>query len=249
MRQRLLAMAVAVATTLASFACSSGEATRVLFIGNSYTFTNDLPGMVRDLAEASGNRVIVETRAEGGWWLRDHAASPTTLEKIADGDFDYVVLQEQSQVSSVPSMADSETRPAARQLAIAAVEGGAHVVLFMTWGHRNGSPDAGHDSYDSMQIAVSNTYTELGRALAAKVARVGVAWWMARAERPEIVLYQPDGSHPSVEGTYLAAAVLTSTILSVDARELDDDLGLVPATAQALRGFAARAVLGEIPWS
>jgi hypothetical protein len=189
MRWRVLVAAVALALGIGTSACSLGETTRVLFVGNSYTFTNDLPGMVRDLAATSGNRVVVETRAEGGWWLQDHAASATTLDLIADGDFDYVVLQEQSQVSSVPSMAASNTRPAARKLAVAAVDSGARVVLFMTWGHRNGSPDAGHGSYESMQISVSNTYTELGRALAANVARVGAAWWLARDERPDIVLY------------------------------------------------------------
>lgn len=247
MRRRLV-MAILIGMVVAAAGCSPGPTTRVLFVGNSYTFTNDLPGMVRDLAAASGNRLVVETRANGGWWLQDHASSSDTLELIANGDFDYVVLQEQSQISSIPSMVSVETRPPARELALAAVNGGARVVLFMTWGHRDGSPEAEHDSYESMQISVSNTYTNLGAALAARVARVGAAWWMARAERPDIGLYQQDGSHPSREGSYLAATVITSTILSNDAAELDDSLGLDPDTAAALRGFAARAVLGEIPW-
>lgn len=248
MRPRRWVTGLIIVLALVSTGCSSGPTTSVLFIGNSYTFSNDLPGMVRDLAAAGGQRLEVRTRAEGGWWLKDHATSSETLELIEGGEFDFVVLQEQSQVTSISSMAASNTRPAARELAIAAVDSGARVVLFMTWGHRDGFPQGDHDSYGSMQIEVSNTYTELGRALAARVARVGAAWWMAREERPDITLYRADGTHPSREGTYLAAAVIAATVLAQDANELDNSLGLDPTTASDLRTFAARAVLGEIPW-
>lgn len=80
------------------FGCSAEPAIRVLFIGNSYTAANDLPGMVRDLANSVGRDVEIEAVVPGGWWLRDHASSPDTLNRIAEGGFDYVVLQEQSMV-------------------------------------------------------------------------------------------------------------------------------------------------------
>jgi hypothetical protein len=140
------------------FGCSSEPAIRVLFIGNSYTAANDLPGIVRDLSDSVGRDVEIEAVVPGGWWLRDHASSPDTLNRIAEGGFDYVVLQEQSMVPADRSLADRDSRPAAVSLGLAAIHGGARVVLFMTWGHRNGSAEIGHSSYASMQQAISGTY-------------------------------------------------------------------------------------------
>lgn len=99
-----------------------------------------------------------------------------------------------------------------------------------------------------MQIALAGGYEMFASALVAAVAPVGMAWWMSLAERPDIVLYQADGSHPSREGSYLAAAVITATLLNVDANSLDRSLGVDGDIAEALLGFAARAVNGEVPW-
>ena len=227
----------------------SGPALRVLFIGNSYTTSNDLPGMVRELAAGVGRDVDVEVRAPGGWWWRDHAASSETLDLIADGDFDFVVLQEQSMVTALSGLAERESRPAAVSLALAAVDSGARVVLFMTWGHRDGSADVGHSSYSSMQIAIAGTYSKIGGAVSGEVAPAGMAWWISRDERPDIGLYQPDGSHPSEAGTYLAATVIAATLLDVNVNEFDWSSGLDERTADALRGFADRARNGEVPWA
>jgi hypothetical protein len=246
---RLLTRAVLlVFLTFILFGCSSGPAFRVLFIGNSYTAANDLPGMVRDLADSVGRDVEIEAVVPGGWWLRDHASSPDTLSRIAEGGFDYVVLQEQSMVPADRVLADRESRPAAVSLGLAAIQGGARVVFFMTWGHRNGSAEVGQSSYASMQRAISGTYERLAAAVAGRVAPVGAAWWMSLVERPDIGLYQPDGSHPSVQGTYLAASVMTATLLDVDPTDFSDDFGLDADTASALRGFASRAINGERPW-
>lgn len=229
-------------------ACSSEPAVRVLFVGNSFTSSNGLPGMVRDLAEAADRRIDTGVMAPGGWWWRDHAASEKTMSAIADGEWDFVVLQEQSMVPALPDMARRESRPAAVSLSVATIEAGARPVLFLTWGHRDGNADVGHSSYSTMQVAIANTYSEISAAVTGEVAPVGMAWWMVRAERPDLSLYQSDGIHPSKEGSYLAAAVITATILNVDANGLDRSLGLPDDTAAQLRAFAARAVNGEVPW-
>lgn len=234
-------------TLLGLNGCSFGAGASVLFVGNSYTTSNGLPDVTRGLAASAGQRLEVEVRATGGWWLRDHAGSPATMDAIADG-FDFVVLQEQSMVPATRDLAERESRPAAVRLATPAVESGSSVVLFMTWAHRNGSAEVGHSSYESMQVAIANTYDRLRAATTGKVAPVGAAWWMTLAERPDIGLYQPDGSHPSPAGTYLAAAVIAGTLTDVDPLEFDDDAGLDPGIAEALRGFASRAVSGERPW-
>ena len=158
MRSRRLVAYVLVLAVLSVVAqrCVSGPPTTVLFVGNSYTTSNDLPAMVRELAKDVGGHLDVEVRAPGGWWWRDHAGSSETLSLIADGGFEHVVLQEQSMVTAAGDMAKRESRPAAVSLALAAGSSGANVVLFMTWGHRDGSAEVGHSNYSSMQIAVAS---------------------------------------------------------------------------------------------
>ena len=221
---------------------------RVLFVGNSYTHLNDLPEMVRDLAASVDRRIEVGTRAPGGWWWRDHASSSETTDVIADGDWDYVVLQEQSMAPADRDLARRASYPAAKLLSRAIVGNGAEVVLFLTWGHRNGSPELGHGNYSSMQVDLADSYLAIAESVLAEVAPVGMAWWMALAERRDIDLYQADGSHPSRAGSYLAAAVVAAVVLDVDPETFDASLGLEDGTAEALRGFAARAVSGEVPW-
>lgn len=227
--------------------CSFEPDATVLFVGNSYTSSNGLPDVVREMAASSGQDLEVAVQAPGGWWLKDHAGSDDTLSAIADGEFDYVVLQEQSMVPAVRDLADGESRPAAVSLANEAAQTGAAVVLFMTWGHRNGSSEVGHSSYESMQVAIANTYGRLSAATTAETAPVGAAWWIALHERPDIGLYQPDGSHPSAAGSYLAAAVIAGTLTGADPIEFDHDGGLDSDVAAALRQFASRALGGE-PW-
>lgn len=226
----------------------SVPATRVLFIGNSYTASNQLPEMVAAMSASVDRTVEVAMSAPGGWWWRDHLASPETTALIKDGDWDFVVLQEQSMAPAASNLAREVSYPAALQLSTLASGSGAEVVLFMTWGHAAGSGDLGYADFGSMQSAIATTYLAFGDALAAEVAAVGAAWWLSLAERPDIVLYEPDGSHPSVDGTYLAAAVLTATILDVDATSLGEIDGVDEEVAEALRGFAARVVAGETPW-
>lgn len=226
----------------------AGPAVRVLFVGNSFTHFNDMPHMVANLAASVDQNVDVGVEAPGGWWWRDHAASRETNDAIADGDWDYVVLQEQSEAPADRDVARRISYPSAELLSRTVVGNGGDVVLYLTWGHRNGSAVLGHDSYASMQVDIADSYLAFADALLAEVAPVGMAWWISLAERPEINLYQPDGSHPSVEGSYLAAAVIAATILDVDANAFEDPLGLPETTAADLRGFAARAVGGEVPW-
>lgn len=228
--------------------CSPEPQARVLFVGNSYSASNDLAGVVRDLAASTGHRIETVTRAPGGWWLRDHAGSADTVETIAQGDFDFVVLQEQSMVPADSRLAERESVPAVRGLSTRASQSGARPVLFMTWAHRRGSREVGHSSYETMQVAIAETYDRLATVGIAEVAPVGAAWWMSLEERPDIILYQPDGSHPAVAGTYLAGAVIAGVVVDTDPTEFDADLTLPADHAVALRSFAARALSGERPW-
>ena len=122
--------------------------TRVLFIGNSYTYFNNLPEIVRVLAEsAGGGRVEVRMVAPGGWRLADHWQKGEAHEALRSGTWDFVVLQEQSQLGD-PRTVDGKPRvgsdknfaPAAAQWAAEIERAGARPVFYSTWA-KKASPE------------------------------------------------------------------------------------------------------------
>jgi hypothetical protein len=170
----LLLSFLLLSSVVSSCGGSSAPAVRVLFIGNSHTAFNALPKVVRVMATSVDRDVEVGMTAPGGWWLRDHAASPETIALITDGDWDFVVLQEQSMAPAVPDLARVVSYPAALQLSTLAAGNGADVVLFMTWGHLFGSAELGYATFESMQEAIASTYLTFGDALGLKWLRSGL---------------------------------------------------------------------------
>jgi hypothetical protein len=228
-----------------SAAQSSDPVVHILFIGNSYTYVNDLPGVFSQLACAGGHKVETAMAAEGGWTLADHIASSQTLEKLNQEKWDYVVLQEQSEM---PAIEVSRTRvmyPAVRLLVHKIEELGAVPILFMTWGHADGVPEAGILTYEDMQARLYTGYMDIARELRIPVAPVGSAWLEARSQPTPLDLWQSDGSHPNENGTYLAACVFYATLFRQSPEGLSYRSGLSLETAQALQTIAAHAVLGE----
>lgn len=188
------------------------ETQRVLFIGNSYTHSNDLPSMVSNVTSANGVDLEIEMIAPGGWTLDQHAVDPAVRAAITNGDFDVVILQEQSETPAVPHLLGDESIPAAEALGTLAADSGARVILFETWGHRNGSMNTGHRTYASMQTALTSGYWLMADAADGTVAPVGTTW--ARSlDANSVVLHQADGSHPTPAGSHLASLVIARTIL------------------------------------
>ena len=217
--------------------------TRVLFIGNSYTYTNDLPGMFAQLARAGGHPVETGMAAEGGAMLADAAASPDVARTLASSRWSFVVLQEQSQVPAAAVSRASEMYPAAQSLATTIGATGARTMLFMTWAHRDGWPEAGLPDYASMQVQVDDGYLAVARDLGLPVAPVGAAWAAARRSAPELRLWQDDGSHPSAAGTYLAACVFYAAVFRQRPDGLSYRAGLGERDALLLQTIATDAVL------
>ncbi|MFM9004523.1 MAG: hypothetical protein ACKOSR_03320, partial [Flavobacteriales bacterium] len=75
---------------------------RVLFLGNSYTSVNNLPAMTQACALSAGDSLIIDSNTPGGYTFEGHSTNAISLQKIALGNWDFVVLQEQSQRPSFP---------------------------------------------------------------------------------------------------------------------------------------------------
>jgi hypothetical protein len=225
-------------------ACAnSGTTLHILFIGNSYTYVNDLPGTFRQLACSGGHRVETGMAADGGWTLAQHASAAGTLDKLNGQKWDYVVLQEQSEIPAIETSRIQSMYPAARTLVAKIRQNGAMPLFFNTWGHKDGEPDYGEPTYFDMQAQLDVGYKGIARELGVDVAPVGYAWMQARTQPQPLDLWQDDGSHPNEQGTYLAACVFYAMVFQESPAGLGYRAGLSQGAAKTLQGLAAGAVL------
>jgi hypothetical protein len=221
------------------------KCTRVFFIGNSYTTVNNLPEVFTGLSTAGGHKVETGLAASGGWRLADAAASKDTLNGLASKKWDYVILQEQSQVPASTESRNMFMIPAIRELTGLIYPSGAVPILFIPWGHRDGWPDNGLPDYASMQNAIDDGYMEIARDMKITVASVGYAWQSARSQYPLLDLWQADGSHPTRAGTYLAACVFYAVIFNQSPEGLDYYGRVNKSSAMILQKIAADTVLNN----
>ena len=237
--------------------CESGPELRVLFIGNSHTYSNDLPALVRDMACAAGTKVITRSATPGGVTFIDHAADPATLEAIAADRWDIVVLQDQQQFPGFRlDDVDADEVPAVRSLvdAITANRADTRRLFFMVWARRDG--DAQNCDYyplvcsfEGFTRAVSEGYRLFADRTDSELASVALAWAAVLDDtdsRPAgLELFADDGSHPALAGSYLAAAVLVGSMLERETSPLAFTSGLSEPVAEYLRGMADRVVSAD----
>jgi hypothetical protein len=223
-------------------ACGSGACTRVLFLGNSYTYVNDLPSTFARLAGSAGRPVQVSMVANGGETLAQHAAATDSQSAIVSQRWTYVVLQEQSDTPATWAGRVS-MYPAVRTLDGQIESAGATPLLFMAWAHRDGMPESGLADYAAMQLQIDNAYLAIAREQQVPVAPVGYTWLAIRRDHPEISLWGDDGSHPNGAGTYLAACVFYAAIFRQSPSGLSYHGGIDDGQARILQDEAARQLL------
>ncbi|MCF8269647.1 MAG: hypothetical protein K9I25_06710 [Crocinitomicaceae bacterium] len=223
----------------------------VLFIGNSYTYANDLPGTLVQLAAAMGDQVNVDSKTNGGYTFQMHSQDLVTYQKINAQAWDYVVIHGQSQEPSFPfGQVNTQSIPFAMQLAdsVYANHECAQVNYFMTWGRENGDPQWDSiNTFNKMNARLRDAYLRIADSSNAGVSPVGSAWRYIRETQPSIRLYVGDGSHPSVAGTYLAASVFyVSLFHKAITPNLAYTAGLDAITAQHLIDAANLVVLDSM---
>jgi len=200
---------------------------RILFVGNSFTSRNNLPGLLKGLAAARGIEVEHKLISAGGASLRQHLNAGKALEAIASGGFDTVVLQEQS---TLPIKSPARFRESARDFDAAITAAGARTALYLTWARRN-APET--------QKALTDAYGGAAVELGAALIPVGLVWERFLATHDEPVLHDADNSHPALAGSYLAACVFLIALLQEAPVGIDTPVkGLPPDTAALLRQSA-----------
>jgi len=212
---RLRAIPVAAVLALlaaASVACQVPRDTiDVLYVGNSYTYFNNLPDLVEGISEGlDGPIVRGVAHTHGGATLRRHLEDghlPGIFSQGPDdgGEWDWILLQEQSALgtryagdSGVLGSPDAFQSATREMVGMIRVEG-ATPALYMTWAE---------EAFPTQSETLSRAYRSIGTELGVPVAGVGEAWAEVRRVRPEFNLYFSDGSHPNAAGSYLAACVI-----------------------------------------
>lgn len=211
---------------------------RVLFVGNSFTARNDLPGMLARMAAARGHVLQHDLIQQGGATLRAHWNRGTAVDAMRRTHYDIVVLQEQS---TLPVRNARRMHENVQLFTETIDKTGARAALYMTWAKRN-APDT--------QQAITAAYTGIARETGALLVPVGNAWarYLKSHETPG--LHDRDMSHPAPAGTYLAACVFHAVLFEESAVGLPCAVaGLTPAAAAAMQRAADRVVADEAPAS
>ncbi|MCX6248070.1 MAG: PKD domain-containing protein [Bacteroidetes bacterium] len=232
----------------------SQQMKKVLFFGNSYTNVNNLPGLFAQVAKSQGDSVVYDQSTPGGFTFQMHTQNPVTPVLIAETDWDYVVLQEQSQLPSwPPDSVQNLVYPYADTLNhwVKAHDSCSTTLFYMTWGRRTGDLEncpwyPTVCTYDGMQGRLRESYLEMGRMFTAQVSPVGIAWQHTREIFPAIGLYAADGSHPSICGSYLAACTFYGVIFQKSPVGAWYPAPIPSDTAQILQQIAWHTVFDSI---
>lgn len=231
--------------TLMSCLTANGQSRtkRALFLGNSYTGVNNLPQMVAAVSNSTGDTLLFDNNTPGGYTFQGHSTNASSLAKIAVGNWDYVVLQEQSQFPSFPiSQVETSVFPYAQFLdsVINAQNPCAETVFYMTWGRKNG--DASNCAswppvctYSGMDSLLNLRYRMMAENNNAILSPVGAVWKYIRQNHPSINLYQSDDSHPSMAGTYAAACCFYTALFRKDPTTITFNSTLSTTEASIIR--------------
>jgi hypothetical protein len=217
-------------------------ATRVLMIGNSLTYYNDLPGLLQQMSIHESAPVYIEKITSPYASLKVHWAFGAARKRVAEGvdgkKWDVLVLQE---FSRKPVTNPEETADYFRRFSDEAKRAGVgKVLLFENWTRRGKD-----DDYASLE----STYRQIARETGATIAPIGAAWRALERQHPDIHLFLDD-RHPTDAGTYLAAAVLYDIIYGKKSAALPQNLQgpkIPPSVEAVLRQTADDAVAVASP--
>ncbi len=202
------------------------HALKVLFVGNSFV-QYSVPTLQRFLQNNPNSQDTFGYEAVGGITLSEHARRETTLARIRDGAWDYVVLQDHS----TQSIRHPDQFSLGIETLVAATrESCAQPILLQTWARLQTG------NYPGDQITVSRAYLDLGNRLSVPVARVGDLWFDMYQNQRSIFtkMFDPDGIHPTDFGTFAVAISIYSVLYN-------EPLDWVPTAGVGTAGSTLRA--------
>jgi hypothetical protein len=221
---------------------SAQDTLSVLFLGNSYCSVNNLPQLVQNLSASAGKTLIIDSNMPGGFTLTGHSSDPNSIAKISQGNWDYVILQEQSQIPTIDQFRYNDMYPAMADLKTMVEQYSpcAKIITYMTWGRRFGGQQCDPSNtycspvfsdFNQMQDSLSSAYWQISESLNIQCAPVGESW-RAILSDTNLVLHSADNSHPNIDGSYVAALTLFSSIWKQPSLGLTYNAGISAGRAQ-----------------
>ena len=225
---------------------------RILFIGNSFTYRNDMPtDIFRKVCESAGYKLSIQTITNGGHYLWEFASltdeyGKRVHEALKTKQYDIVIIQEQSgnAIANPARFYDG-----VRDLAALVKENGAELWLFETWGYKEGySKLPTHGGTTAvMEMKLRAAYSAIAEEVGASVAYVGAAMIDVHTNHPEYDLYNADLYHPSRVGSILAALTICASVFRCDVRDISYKGGLDAEALSILKEAAYNAAFGDNP--
>ena len=225
---------------------------KVLFLGNSYTQYNNLPSLVAQSATSTNDVLIHDSNLIGGYSLQQHATNQTSLTKINGNQWDYVVLQDQSQRPAFPiNYVNNNVFPYAIQLTNLIKQNYACSVplFYTTWGRKNGDSQIcqnGQCTYEVMDNLLQQRYQTMAETNKGVISPVSQVWRYIRENHPTIELYDSDNSHPSLAGSMAAAYTFYTVIYRKDPTLITFNSTLNSATATTIKNAVKNVVFNNL---
>jgi len=174
---------------------------RILFVGNSLTYTNDIPALVKELSTLDAVSIDYKTIAGGDYGLDDHLTDGNVQKEIKKGKYDFVVVQQGP--SALPE-SQANLMAAVQKYKVLCDEAKTKLAVYMVW------PSKGR-LFDLDNVIFS--YSNAGKKNNAMICAAGLAWKKTWAIDSSISLYGPDGFHPDLSGSLLSAMVIYGTLI------------------------------------
>ncbi|HOA84772.1 MAG: SGNH/GDSL hydrolase family protein [Clostridiales bacterium] len=168
---------------------------RILFIGNSHTYYNNMPQIAKEIFASAGFNAQVTMQTEGGKGLLYHCDRRDVIFNIIYGGYDYVVLQDVAKSFDRQNFIEGAEKIRKNALD----KSTAKPVFYMIWAHRENK---------SLQREITASYAEVAKNFNALLAPAGEVWHkMLRADK-SLPFYRDDGNHATPLGSYLAATTI-----------------------------------------
>lgn len=190
---------------------------KVLFLGNSFTFYNEMPTLFENMVKSAGIDIKVDKLTFGGHYLHQYACfeeekGKLFLEKLNSDKWDIVVLQDQS---FNPANNYDDFFESSKILCKEIRKHGATPVFYQTWAYRNDSEKLAKTglTYYELYSKLEEAYQKAAQELDTIAVPVGKAFYNLTQNYPDIELFQPDDFHPSPAGSMLAAAMFVQYLI------------------------------------
>lgn len=238
--------------TVFAFAVSAfaqSDTTRVLVIGNSFSYYNDSYDMLARIADTNGHVLDVVHSCQPGYSIGDHLNHQATTDAILAGGYDFAIVQDQSRTPANYAK-DPKGNAIARMHFITLTNRifgwspYAKIVVENTWSYPADNW-GGFGSEQEFNYFLENGTRLYSEVVLGKVSPVGQAFSAVRKARRDISLLDEDQTHPSAAGSYLKSCVNYLTIFGGKFEMFTDDCGLDPMVAKYLRTVATNVVNGK----